>query len=646
MSQAEGSSDFRSIAASTQHTCRLAEWSLELRDLLAKRWRAPEVYRDEEIQRKTVAVEMRDGVRLATDLYLPPRNRSPAIAMRTPYGRHLYAETFAHFARCGYAAIAQDCRGTGDSEPDTWDFLIYEREDGLDFVEWVYRQEWFDGFLGGCGGSYVGATQVYMAMHPRMGAIAPEVTGIVYAPRSAAFYNFVNSYSRCVGKGKDKIAISYEDMERRMSTETLAGGYFDEPLTIPIADAILDRYPHLRTMPQYWAKLWLWEHFNTLPPDQRVDLIKLATGEGDVSFATMEPLANVFGRHLSHGGPSLRTPGAIAYIQSVRAPVLLITGWYDWGLGNALATWDILSRAAHPRCRARNRLLIAPSAHNVPGYHEGAENHPELTRNYRTPDIADLLLHWHESVRTDALESWPQVVYYLMGANEWYAAPTWPPPEARPFRFYLSACGALSESPPDAHGGFGQYTYNPQDPTPTVGGSLVSCLYPPGSVDVSEVQKRADVACFTTEPFARPFDVVGPLVLILYAASSAIDTDFVARLSDVFPDGRAIQLQTGIVRARYRDPLSEPTLLEPGRIYQFEIDMWATANQFKRGHRLRLDISSADFPKYHRNANRGGNPGPPIAATQTIYHDQDRPSQLVLFTTSVIPGPNSTTGNA
>lgn len=184
--------------------------------------------------------------------------------------------------------------------------------------------------------------------------------------------------------------------------------------------------------------------------------------------------------------------------------------------------------------------------------------------------------------------------------------------------------GPPQDSEPD------NYTYDPEDPTPTVGGSIVSYVYTPGSVDVSKVQQRNDVLSYTSNQLQHSLDVVGPLRLILYASSSAVDTDFSARLSDVFPDGRAIQLQNRMLRARYHNLHGDPELLKPDRIYHFEIDMCATANRFKAGHRLRLDISSADFPKFDRNTNRGGEPGPPIPALQTIYHDLEHPSHLLV----------------
>lgn len=142
--------------------------------------------------------------------------------------------------------------------------------------------------------------------------------------------------------------------------------------------------------------------------------------------------------------------------------------------------------------------------------------------------------------------------------------------------------------------------------------------------------RRPDVLTFTTEPLAEDLDVVGPLHMVLHASSSAVDTDFSVRLSDVFPDGGAIQLQSGILRTRFRNAGGEPEFLEPGRPYRFEIDMWATANRFAAGHRLRVDICSADFPRFDRNTNLGGRDGDPVLARQTIFHDAARPSHLVV----------------
>nr|WP_047169320.1 CocE/NonD family hydrolase [Sphingomonas sp. Y57] len=589
------------------------------------------------IRVETSMVAMRDGIRLATDLYLPSGVPAPAIAVRTPYGRGHLRQTAIAFAQRGYVFIAQDVRGTGDSEPERWDTYMYEGEDGIDFVEWATRQPWYDGFLGSCGGSYVGSTQWGMSMHPRMSAIAPEVAGLGVTPASTPGYHmFVNAFSRAVGKGPDKLPIPLETAERQMVEETLSGGYFNEPLHLPPRDALLSEYPDLQHLTPEGRGRWLWERYRASAPAQRAALVRLVTGEDAITFGSA--LGAAFSCEAS-GLLRFPSKGTAELARSLHAPALIITGWYDWGNADTLATWQLLTREAPEPCRSASRLLIAPCAHNMPGYREGREDHPELDLVYRSANVAgghrmanmrDLLLRWYAAIRTGGLADWPVVTYYLMGANEWHAAPAWPPPATRMTSLYLGAGGELADQPPSPSAVPSRYTYDPFDPTPTMGGAIVSYVYTPGSVDVSAVQRRDDVLTFTTAVLEHDIDVVGSLRLILFASSSAIDTDFSARLSDVFPDGRAIQLQSATLRARYRNPGSAPEPLEPGRIYRFEIDLGPTANRFKAGHRLRLDISSADFPKFDRNANRGGKPGDPIPAVQSIYHEAARPSHLLV----------------
>lgn len=415
-----------------------------------------------------------------------------------------------------------------------------------------------------------------------------------------------------------------------MLEQTLSGGYFNEPLQAPFAEALLEGHPQLRDMPHGRAQQWLWELYCSLPCAQRAALVKKALDTQSVTVLNVEALPAVFGQRIIHDRHTLPHVDAGQMCRSLHAPALLITGWYDWSLNDALETWTLLTQSAREPVLSRSRLIITPSAHNAPGYHEGESRHPELQHSHRVPNHVDLLLQWYDAVRGDALDDWPRVIYYLMGANEWRSASAWPPPGTKLQALYLQSSGSLSLEPPGATALPRRYVYGPDDPTPTVGGSIVSYVYPPGSVDVSEVQRRPDVLVYTTDVLQEDLDVAGPLRVILYASSSAVDTDFVARLSDVFPDGRAIQLQSGLLRARYRDRDDEPSLLQPGRVYRFEIDLWATANRFKAGHRVRLDISSADFPRFDRNTNLGGADGPPQNATQTIYHDAGRPSHLVL----------------
>jgi uncharacterized protein len=617
-------------AQSAPHT--LAAAAPDLETLLMCPGGVPGRFALSDIRKVTVWVTMHDGVRLATDLYLPPSVPAPAVAARTPYGRAnpKLAEPLTLLAQHGYVGVAQDCRGTGDSEPDSWDYYIFEREDSLELVEWMTQQEWFNGFLAGCGGSYLGGTQWCMAMHPRMSTIIPEVCGLGVIAHPARNHTFVHAYARSVGKGSDKVPTGFDELERQTVEETLASGYFNEPLHTPFSRAILESYPVLRSLPSAEGKRWLFDHYSRQGGAERARLIKQALDCKAVTVVDVEALTAVFGHQIGHDAHLIPNPRRVEVLQSLRAPALMITGWYDWFLDDALATWQLLRRAAPHRVSSRSRLLIAPSAHLMPGYHEGKAGHPELERVYRAHHIAGLLLRWYDAVRNDACQFWPIVTYYLMGANQWCVASDWPPPEVRTVPYYLGPRGALTRYPPRNRTEADRYTYDPQDPTPTVGGSLISYVYPTGGVDVSVSQRRSDVLTYTTQPLTHDLDVVGPLRMILYASSNAVDTDFLARLSDVFPDGRAIQLQSGLLRARYREPDGEPELLESGRIYRFEIDMWATANRFKAGHRLRIDISSADFPRFDRNANRGGEPGEPIAARQTIYHDPDHPSHVLV----------------
>lgn len=581
---------------------------------------------------RTVMVPMRDGVRLATDIYLPPVQPAPTIVVRTPYGRGAdgLVGALMAFARRGYAVISQDCRGTGASEPNSWDYYVYEPEDSYDLIEWVAKQVWYSGFVGSCGGSYLGQTQWQMALHPCMSTIVPEVSGLGVAVNTVRHHMFSSAYARSVGKGEGKVSIPLYDLEAQMLGETLSSGFFNAPLQRPFPDRVLASFPHLATLPYADGKRWLWEHYCSLSCAQRAEFIRRALDVKYVTSLDIDSLSAIFGQEISHDRHTLPRTELEELCGSFHAPAMLCTGWYDWGLNDALATWQLLMRTGTERVRSRSRLFISPAAHNAPGYHEGQGGHPELRHAFRTETNVELLLQWYSQVQADSVESWPRVIYYLMGANEWRTADAWPIPAADTMPLYLGRAGALGTRKPHGAGDHDSYTYDPNDPTPTLGGSIVSYVYPPGSVDVGSVHRRRDVLVYTTEPLENDLDIVGPLKLVLYASSNVADTDFAARLSDVLPDDTAIQIQNGVLRTRFRTLPREPEMLEPGRVYRLEIDMWATANRFKAGHRLRLDISSADFPRFDRNANRGGAPGSPLPALQKVYYDADRPSHLLL----------------
>ncbi|MGH8236868.1 MAG: CocE/NonD family hydrolase, partial [Steroidobacteraceae bacterium] len=453
---------------------RLVDVAPQLERILMGVGDAPSRFAATEIRHETVWVTMRDGVRLATDLYLPPTRTAPAIAMRTPYSRASAKNISISLAlaRSGYVVIAQDCRGTGDSEPESWDYYVYESEDGVDLVEWIGGQNWFDGFLGACGGSYVGQTQWCMALHPRMSTIVPEVSSLGIAINTAHLYMLINAYARSVGKGKGKVAVHYSELEGQMKEETLAGGYFNEPLHQPFSAALQSLYPELRSMQPAQAKRWLWAQYCALPSAQRAAFIKKALGADSVSMLEVESLSMIFGHRVPHDAHTLPHADPTELCRLLHAPALMITGWYDWALNDELATWDLLRREALQPVRSRCRLIVSPSAHNVPGYREGMNDHPELQRIYRTENILELLLCWYAAVRQGTTDAWPTVIYYLMGANEWRVSSEWPPPEMQHVALYLGPGGTLVSQMPAQNADPDSYTYDPRNPTPTVGGSI------------------------------------------------------------------------------------------------------------------------------------------------------------------------------
>lgn len=589
----------------------------------------PAPHPESAIRRETQWVTMRDGIHLAAHLYFPPVTPAPCIAVRTPYGPASYEEISIPLCQRGYIVICQDVRGTGVSEPDTWDYDVYEWEDSYDFVEWITRQTWCDGFLGATGGSYDACTQVCMASHPAMSAIAPEVGSLCILPGNGVQHHmFVNAYARTIGKGSSKEPISTDEMEVRMREETLATGYFNPPMEELQPQVLLDYVLGMRDVPLQERKKWLWRYYNSLGSNERAQLLKIALGEDSITSVSTKRLHLLFGHSIDPDAITFPKSTPAELCSALHAPALFITGWYDWGLGDTLYSWQQLMVHGKDEVRSHSRLLIAPSAHNKPGYHEGEERFPVLKRRFRKADNIELLDIWYKAVRSGTVGEIPRVTYYLMGANQWRSSSSWPPSEAQERPFYLTAGGGLGTSPAVGEAKSDSYDYDPDDPTPTMGGSILSHVYRPGSVDIAGVQQRTDVLCYTTPLLDADLDIAGPLTLILYASSSAVETDFFGRISDVFPDGRAIQLQSGVLRTRYRGP--EPEALEPDKVYRFEIDMWATANRFTAGHRLRLDISSADFPKFQRNQNRGGTPGPSIKARQTVFYGVEYPSHLLV----------------
>jgi uncharacterized protein len=321
----------------------------------------------------------------------------------------------------------------------------------------------------------------------------------------------------------------------------------------------------------------------------------------------------------------------------VNVPVLHVAGWYDTFLqGNLDAFMGLQSRGGKG-ARGRQKLIIGPYVHGTPKPQVGELEYPNAV-----PQNAILLyLGWYQrwlKGQSPGADDAPAVAYYVMGAcgeegapgNEWRSSDTWPIPSIIT-PYYLQPNGSISPLKPAAKSASKTYTFDPSNPVPTVGGSNLTI--PAGPMDQRKVEDRADVVLFTSEPLGRPTEVTGRIKMKLWASSSCKNTDFTAKLTDVYPDGRSMLVCDGIVRAKYRKSLEKPKLITPGKIYEFEIDLWSTSIIFNKGHRIRLAISSSNTPRFDVNPNTGE---PIFKATgkqpakNTIYFDASHPSAVYL----------------
>jgi putative CocE/NonD family hydrolase len=332
-------------------------------------------------------------------------------------------------------------------------------------------------------------------------------------------------------------------------------------------------------------------------------------------------------------------------LSKMHVPVFAVGGWYD----NFVES-DLDAHAALDRLRPGvDRILVGPWAHNMSEKFAGIDYGPDAAVAVRALQLA-----WFDfwlKGKSSPLLSGPPVKVFVMGANRWREMRQWPPEDAHTVSLYLDSKGHANTLNGD--GSLGpkparrtaedRYQYDPRNATPTAGGA-VCCnprVFPWGPMDQRRVEARGDVLVYSTKTLKRDVEVVGPVTLVLYASTTARDTDFTAKLVDVFPDGTARNLTDGILRLRYRDSLSKEELAEPGEIYRLTIDAGVTGNVFLKGHRIRLEVSSSNFPRFDRNPNTGG----PIAtetrastAGQTIYHDPDHASQLLLQVIETPPG--------
>ena len=525
-------------------------------------------------------IPMRDGVSLCTDLYLPVGvSKAPVILVRTPYKKEMGEIQARFFARRGYVFAVQDVRGRFASE-GAWEPVVHEPQDGYDAIEWLARQPWSSGKVGMIGTSYLGWVQwLAAARHP------PHLTTIVpNVSPTDPFHNFPFDHGLVTLS-----TLSWVDLVETNATGDLDG--------VAIKKIEGRNYGEL------------------LKPLPLIDVDKSALGRESPSWR----------RFIAHSAPDSywRAAMFLDKLKDVRIPVFHQSGWFD---GDSNGTkLNYLKMAAYGH--AGQKLTLGPWGHTdtarriAHSQDFGPAASIDLQRDYlRWFD------YWLKGMDNGILQD-PLVSLFVMGSNRWLYGPAYPLPQTRFENLYLADGARLSFTAPNGPQSQDRFIYDPGNPTP-----------PPdtGAADKKPGAPRTDVLVYTTAPFEKPYTIAGPVSAVLYAASSARDTDWFVHLMDVDQDGKCSLLWatgSGQIRARYRKSMAKAELLEPGRVYKYTLDLWHTAIAIAPGHRLRVEVASAAFPNFSRNLNTGGNNETEsryVSAHQTIYHDAQRPSHIVL----------------
>jgi putative CocE/NonD family hydrolase len=560
---------------------------------------------------------LRDGTFTYVDVFRPDAaGPFPGLLQRTPYDKsspmsRVESLDAVRAAMSGYAVVIQDVRGRHSSDGEFTPF-VDEMNDGHDSVEWVSSQPWCNGKVGMYGTSYVGATQWLAAkgVPPSLVCIAPGLAASDY-------------HEGCTWQGgafQLGFNLSWTMGLTTANWDHLANRLY---LSTQLLDMLIEAKDGL-------AALYSYLPMNELPD--------LQYGIAPYYFEWLE--------HPEYDDYWRRVSIEETY-RSITVPAYNIGGWYDIFLGGTIRNFSgMRDRGNTPNAREGQRLILGPWSHW--GFSSG------LTGDYTFGTRASPLYldvqggmlrffdRWLKGEDRTAAEDGP-VRIFVMGKNVWRNEDEWPLSRARPQRYYLHSKGGantlrgdgwLSPEPP-AEEPFDVYLYNPIDPVPTHGGAVEGelGLVFAGAFDQSQVEERQDVLVYTTPPLEQDTEVTGPVTVTLFASSTARDTDFTAKLVDVSPSGYAMNLTDGIIRARHRELRQPASLIEPDEIYEYTIDLWATSNVFKQGHRIRIEVSSSNFPRFDRNTNTGepiGSDTRFVSVLQTVHHSSDHPSHVLL----------------
>jgi hypothetical protein len=559
---------------------------------------------------ENVMVPMRDGVRLATNIYRPTGagERLPVILIRTPYNKDAIQYVTGpakFFAGQGYVVVTQDVRGKFHSEGE-FAVQMADAEDGYDTIDWASKEPWSTGKVGTYGCSYMGEVQMLAAKmrHPAHAAMIPQSASGATGPAGGFYTNWgtyeggtvtLSALFGWFGGAGSKVKGSTVDVGKLdFATLLKSLPIVDLPKKAGYAPSDFEDFVRHPPADPYWNQM----HY--LRDDDRFD-----------------------------------------------TPALHVNSWLDVTPEQTLYLVGLMTRnGLSARARDNQFVIMSPVTHCQSEYAGSPTKVGDREfGDARLPYFAlylDWFDHWLKGVENGVTRR-PKVQYYVMGRNQWRTAPSWPPPNVAATRFYLASGhdarsaagdGSLVRQPPRTRAS--TFAYDPADPVPSRGGTVCCTGNPndqPGVFDQHDLEARRDILVYTTRPLDRDLTIAGNLRAVLFVSSDAKDTDFAVKLLDLDADGRSWNVANGVLRARYRNGMARPVLLQAGRTYRIEVSLKATAMTFAAGHRIRLWITSSDFPLHDRNLNTGGDNVTEttwVKATNTVHEGGPTASYLLL----------------
>ncbi|MFX1379491.1 MAG: CocE/NonD family hydrolase [Promethearchaeota archaeon] len=581
-------------------------------------------------------IELNDGVKLATDIYMPKdifrkKRKCPTILIRLPYWKDMFSFLGYAYAAYGFATVIQDIRGTGHSNGFNY-YLFTEREDGLETLKWISKQYWYNGRVGMAGASYFGITQLALSWDNKyLNCLTPAITSTLNLWKNNGglqIHGLTTSIYRIMIN-----IVSHQEIPQMQTLTNLMYERFLNPKYALFNDTIKKKsrisLSQLKgkNIKEIQDLLIAYYNVKNFDPSKR-------------SYKVYFKFLNDFLITQGLDKDTYKMSGFLEMDTSkILQPIFMLAGWQDMFFEKQLKDFLEIKKQANGDAKKYSKLLIGSWAHGAIGHPESKIKNGGILSFFK----GFLNLHWNRYWLMDDKKAFPEIhrssiKYWVMGKNIWRFTENWPPNNIDYQRLYIHSDGNANsvkgdglidfESPSDEKED--NYIYDPMNPVITKGGRNLLILK--GAQNQKDAEQREDVLVYSTKPFKKGIEVTGPVKMVIHASSSVKDTDFMVKLVDVYPRGKAINILDAGIRARFRNGDDNPSLIEPGKVYKYEIELGNTSNYFRKGHRIRIEISSSNFPRFDLNSNLGGEGslGEYIIAEQKIYHSKEFPSYLLI----------------